>query len=142
MGRAAEKASIGRSILALVMVLVALLGWMLAGSTLLVSSVDGARVDWSVVWFSLPLGAGYFLLAWAIRQHWRWAPVLAIVLLIAVLAVGIADLERPGRMALDSTLTLMMAAVSCMAALVVLSLPVLDRMAQVAEAEAGETRDG
>ena len=141
MDTGAEKPAIGRSILALIMILVALLGWMLAAATVLVSSVEGARADWFVVWCSLPLGSAYLLLAWAIARQRAWALPLAFLLLCAVLSVGIADLERPGLMALDSSLTLLMAAVASMVAIVALSFPVLDRVVQDREAERGEARE-
>jgi len=116
------------------MVLVALLGGMLAGSTLLADTVDGLVTDRAIVWFSLPLSAGYFLLGWAIYRQHKWDLWLAFLLLVGVLSVGIADLERPGRMALGSTLTLVMAGAATMAAMIALSIPQLDRVIDRAEA--------
>lgn len=120
----------------MIMVLVALLGWMLAGSAWLADSVEGVKSDKAVIGFSLALGAAYLLLAWAIFRAWRWALALAGLLLCTVLSVAIADLERPGLMALDSTLTLLLAAVASMAAIVALSFPLLnDRVVQQDSAE-------
>ena len=127
-----------RAILALFMVIVAILSWMLAGSTLLAETVNGLQPDMAVVWFSMPFGAGYILLAWAIHRQYSWGLLLALFLLCGVLAAGIADLERPGLMALDATLTMLMAAISSMAAIVVLSFPALDRLAH----GRGDTGDG
>jgi uncharacterized membrane protein len=128
---------IGQAILSLLMVLVALLGWMLAGSTLLADTVEGLQADPAVVWFSVPLGAAYLALAWAILRQRKWALPLSFVLLCAVLSVAIADLERPGLMALDSSLTMLMAAVASMVAIIVLSFPRLEQLAQAREAESG-----
>jgi uncharacterized membrane protein len=121
---------IGQAILSLLMLLVALLGWMLAGSTLLADTVEGLQADLAVVWFSVPLGAAYMALAWAILRQLKWALPFSFVLLCAVLSIAIADLERPGQMALDSSLTMLMAAVASMVAILVLSFPRLEQLAQ------------
>ena len=128
-----------RAILALFMVIVAMLGWMLAGSTLLVERVDALDADMLVVWFSVPLGTGYLVLAWAIVRQYHWGLWLALFLLCSILAVAIADLERPGLMALDTTLTMLAAAVSSMLAIVVLSFPILDRMVQGDDEAGGQS---
>ena len=135
-----EAPPIGRAILSLMMLIVAMLGWMLAGSTLLADSVEGLQADLAVVWFALPLGIAYGILAWAIWRQQGWALPMAFLLLCAVLTVAIADLERPGLMSLDSSLTMLMACVSSMIAIVVLSFPVLDLMVQSSEAEAGQNK--
>lgn len=135
---------IARAILALFMILIAMLGWMLAASALLANAfaVNGPQHDLAVVWFSIPLGAGYLMLGWTILRCQGWSIWLAWLLLCGVLATGLADLERPGSMMLDSTLTLLLAAVSSLAAIIVLSIPGLSRLARRASHHDGRQGKG
>jgi hypothetical protein len=123
---------IARAILALFMFLIAMLGWMLAASALLANAFaeNGPQHDLAVVWFSIPLGGGYLMLGWTILRRRGWSIWLAWLLFCGVLATGFADLERPGSMMLDSTLTLLLAAVSSLGAIIVLSIPGLSRLAR------------
>ena len=71
MNSAVPDFSIARAIFALFMILIALLGWMLAASTLLANAfaVSGPHHDLAVVLFSIPLGAGYLMLGWTILRR-------------------------------------------------------------------------
>jgi len=119
----ASQRSVGLSILALLLGLVALLGAMLAGAQWLMGQVDGHTADPWIVGLGLAGGLAYAVLAWSVLTLRPWSRPLSVVLLILVFLAGLLDLERGEVMALGTVLTILLAASVNLVVVMVVHLP-------------------
>lgn len=115
------------AILALLLGLTGLLGFLLAGSMVLMDHVSGMQADPPVVLIAAAAGLGYLLLAWSVARASPWSLPCCAVMLMAMLLAGIAGLERQGTLQLATASTLALAQALNFAALLVLGFERMSR---------------
>jgi len=108
--------TVGRSILALVCLLVALLAMMMAGSKWLVGTLRDGPDDWQTPALALlAITLVYGLMAHGCRSGLRWLKWYAPLALILLTVVALADLARNEVLDLASALVFLLAVAANMA---------------------------
>lgn len=113
-----SEAAVGRTLFALLLVLVGMLEFMAAGSKFLIGALRGGLDSWALsAVFLTTIGLCYFVLAggvWALRS---WVPLFSVLLTLLVLGFGLLRFTQDRVLDLALALVFMLAMVTNMAIL-------------------------
>lgn len=113
-----SEAAVGRTLFALLLVLVGLLEFMAAGSKFLIGALRGGLDSWVLsAAFLSTIGLCYFVLAggvWALRS---WVPLFSVLLTLLVLAFGLLRFTQDRVLDLALAMVFMLAMVTNLAIL-------------------------